>query len=103
MKAQPYMDVDLWKDPKRYIENSPIFFADKVSCPLLIMHNKQDVAVPWLQSVEYYLGLRFLGKSVWMLQYDNGGHELDYETEALDYTKRLIQYFDHYLKGKTCT
>ncbi len=67
------------------------------------MHNKQDVAVPLLQSVEYYLRLRFLGKSVWMLQYDNGGHELDYETEALDYTKRLIQYFDHYLKGKTCT
>ncbi|HFB99536.1 MAG TPA: S9 family peptidase, partial [Phaeodactylibacter sp.] len=29
----------LWEYPLRYIENSPIFFVDKIQTPLLILHN----------------------------------------------------------------
>jgi len=32
----------LWEYPFRYIENSPIFFMDKINTPLLIMHNDKD-------------------------------------------------------------
>ena len=45
----------LWNGLDLYIENSPLFFADKVNTPLLIMHNDNDGAVPWYQGIEYYM------------------------------------------------
>ncbi len=84
--------------PDLYISNSPVFNVNSVTAPLLIMHNKRDVPVPWSQGVEFFTGLRRLNKEVWMLQYDDQGHIL-YGKAAMDYTIRLTQFFDHYLKG----
>ncbi len=82
-----------------YIENSPVFYADKVNTPLLIMHNDKDGAVPWYQGIEYFMTLRRLGKPVWMLQYNNEAHNLNERRNAKDLSIRLQQFFDHYLKG----
>ena len=82
-----------------YIENSPLFFADKVNTPLLIMCNDKDEAVPWYQGIEYFTALRRLGKQVWMLQYNGESHNISSNVNALDYTIRLSQFMDHFLKG----
>ncbi|HAC73650.1 MAG TPA: S9 family peptidase, partial [Porphyromonadaceae bacterium] len=82
-----------------YIENSPVFFANKVNTPLLIMHNDNDGAVPWYQGIEYFMSLRRLGKPVWMLQYNKEAHNLNQRRNAKDLSIRLQQFFDHYLKG----
>ena len=91
--------ASLWQRPDLYIDGSPIFNADKVTTPLLMMANKQDDAVPWQQGVEFFSALRRCGKKVWMLQYDQGGHGLQPGADALDYTIRIEQFFDYYLKG----
>ena len=52
----------------QFIENSPIFMADRVQTPLLMLHNDQDDAVPWYQGIEYFLALRRLGKEVLPVQ-----------------------------------
>lgn len=83
-----------------YIENSPIFYADKVNTPLLIMHNDKDGAVPWYQGIEYFMTLRRLGKPTWLLQYNNEAHNLRSRRNAKDLSIRLQQFFDHYLKGE---
>lgn len=88
-----------WERPDLWARNSAILNADKVTTPLLIMHCKNDNQVQWRQGVEFYMALRRLHKKVWMLQYDNGNHVL-FGNEAIDYTKRLTQFFDHYLKNK---
>ncbi len=82
-----------------YIDNSPVFFANKVNTPLLIMHNDDDGAVPWYQGIEYFMSLRRLGKPVWMLQYNKEAHNLKLRRNAKDLSIRLQQFFDHYLKG----
>ena len=82
-----------------YIDNSPVFFADKVNTPLLIMHNDNDGAVPWYQGIEYFMSLRRLGKPVWMLQYNKEAHNLRERRNSKDLSIRLQQFFDHYLKG----
>jgi dienelactone hydrolase len=82
-----------------YIENSPVFFADKVETPLLIMHNDNDGAVPWYQGIEYYDALRRLDKKVWLLEYNNEQHNLSERRNSKDLSVRLQQFFDHYLKG----
>jgi dipeptidyl aminopeptidase/acylaminoacyl peptidase len=98
--GQGRMGATLWERPDCYIENSPILKADKVTTPLLIMHNKNDMNVPWSQAVELFTALRRLRKKVWMLQYDDEGHTLYKDSNvAKDYTIRLTQFFDYYLKG----
>lgn len=97
--GQHRMEVSLWENPDIYIKGSPIFNADKVTTPLLMTHNKLDRVVPWLQGVEFFSALRRCGKKVWMLQYDRGGHIVQPGADALDYTIRIEQFFNHYLKG----
>ncbi|AEE51996.1 alpha/beta hydrolase family protein [Haliscomenobacter hydrossis] len=89
----------LWEKPLRYLENSPIFFIDKVNTPLLIMHNDKDGAVPWYQGIEFYMALRRLGKPAWMLNYNEEGHGLVKYQNRKDFQLRMLQFFEHYLKG----
>lgn len=86
-----------WESPELFRKNSPVWDADKASAPLLIVHNKKDQQVQWRQAVEMYMALRRLGKPCWMLQYDNGEHSVSGK-DAEDFTIRLTQFFDHYLK-----
>ncbi|SFE44896.1 Dipeptidyl aminopeptidase/acylaminoacyl peptidase [Chitinophaga sp. CF118] len=99
-EGQGRIGYTLWQRPDLYIENSPIFNADKVTTPVLLMNNKQDYTVPFTQGVEFFTALRRLNKVCWMLQYDGEKHSLTREEYALDYTLRYLQFFDHYLKGK---
>jgi dipeptidyl aminopeptidase/acylaminoacyl peptidase len=94
------MGATLWEKPKWYIQSSPIFKADKVSTPLLMMNNKKDGDVSFSQGVEFFTALRRLGKKVWMLQYDDEDHVLTDREAVVDYSIREQQFFDHYLKDK---
>jgi dienelactone hydrolase len=96
-KTQSRLGATLWEAPMRYIENSPIFWADKVNTPLLMMHNDEDGAVPWYQGIEYFVALRRLGKPVWMLNYNGEAHGLRKPVNRKDWTVRMQQFFDHYL------
>lgn len=96
--GQSRIGGDLWTNFDDYIENSPLFFADKVETPLLIMHNDADGAVPWYQGIEYFTALRRLGKPVWMLVYNKAPHNLSRFADMQDLTVRFEQFFDYYLK-----
>ena len=98
--TQSRIGKTLWQASDLYIKNSPLFSADKVETPLLIMHNDADGAVPWYQGIEYFMALRRLGKKVWMLQYNNEDHNLTERRNMKDLTIRLQQYFDYYLKNE---
>lgn len=97
-KTQSRIGGTLWEAPLHFIENSPIFWADKVETPLLMMHNDQDGAVPWEQGIEYFVALRRLRKPVWLLNYNGEDHGLRKEQNRKDWTIRMQQFFDHYLK-----
>jgi len=89
-----------WEYPARYIENSPIFNIDKINTPLLIMHNDADGHVPWYQGIEFFVSLRRLGKPSWFLNYNGEPHwPLKFQNRT-DFSIRMAQYFDHYLKGE---
>ena len=97
--TQSRIGKDLWEGFDLYIENSPVFFAPNVKTPLLIMHNDNDGAVPWYQGIEYFMALRRLGKPAWMLQYNGEAHNLVHRHNCMDYSVKLMEFFDHYLKG----
>lgn len=98
-RTQSRIGATLWQKPDLYIKNSPLFKADKVTTPLLIMHNDADGSVPWYQGIEYFTALRRLGKKVWMLEYNGEDHNLVERRNRKDLSIRLGQFFDHFLKG----
>jgi dipeptidyl aminopeptidase/acylaminoacyl peptidase len=97
-KAQSRLGVSLWDNPLPFIENSPLFFANKIETPLLLMHNDADGAVPWYQGIEMYLAMRRLDKPTWMLNYNGEPHWPVKRENRIDFQTRMMQFFDHYLK-----
>ena len=97
-QGQSRIGGTLWEKTYQYMANSPVFFADRVQTPLLIMHNDNDGAVPWYQGIEMFMALRRLHKPVWMLQYNGEAHNIRARKNRKDITRRLQQFFDHYLK-----
>lgn len=98
-RTQSRIGGNLWQYPLRFVENSPVFMADRVQTPILMLHNDQDDAVPWYQGIEYFLALRRLGKEAYLFNYNGEPHGLRKRVNQKDYTVRMQQYFDHYLKG----
>jgi len=99
-KSQSRIGGNLWEARDLYIENSPVFFADRIETPLLIMFGDKDDAVPWYQGIELYLAMRRLEKESHFLQYRNEPHHPKVYANKLDCTIKYREYLDHYLKGE---
>ncbi len=97
--TQSRIGKTLWEAPQLYIENSPLFWLDRVETPLFIMHNDQDDAVPWYQGIELFVGLKRLGKEVYMINYNNDVHNPSSRANQKDMAMRMEQFFDAKLKG----
>ena len=97
--SQSRIGGSLWEYPMRYLENSPLFRADRVQTPLMMINNDEDDAVPWYQGIEFFLALRRLNKEAYMFSYNGEKHGLRKRINQKDYTRRLQEFFDHFLKG----
>lgn len=84
----------------RYIENSPLFYVDRVETPLLIMANDADDAVPWYQGIELFVALKRFGKEVYLVNYNGDVHNPRKRANQKDIDMRMQQFFAHHLKGE---
>lgn len=94
-----------WELRDRYIENSPLFYLDRVTTPLMITAGTADTATPAFLSDEIFVGLQRLGKEALYVKYQGGEHgeaTLDSAT-ALDYFTRTMAWFDRWLKAPGVT
>ncbi len=98
--SQGRFTAGYWDLQEAYIRNSPVYHAQKVKTPLLLLHNDKDGAVDFTQGVEYYNTLRRLQKPVVMLQYKGENHGLLKPENRKDYAGRMREFFDHHLMGK---
>ncbi len=98
--TQSRLSGSLWEARDDYIDNSPVFFADKIETPMLILHGDVDDAVPWEQSIELYLALRRNGKETVFLQYRDEPHHPQTYANKLDWAMKMKEWIDHYLKGE---
>ena len=99
-RTQSRIGGTLWEKPMHYLENSPVFHADKIETPLLILHNDGDGAVPWYQGIELFVAMRRLDRPCWMLNYNGDGHGVTKRANKVDFAIRMYQFFDHYLKDE---
>jgi dipeptidyl aminopeptidase/acylaminoacyl peptidase len=97
-RGQGALKTHPWNDRERYIENSPFFFLDRISGPVLIVHGAQDTAVPVHMSHEVFVGLRRLGKKAELVVYLDEDHTIERRHNTEDYWNRMIQWFGEHLQ-----
>ena len=73
-------------------------YADQITTPLLILHNDADEAVSYEQGRGLFLALHRLQKPAWLVNYKGEGHFLSNPSAQYDWTIRMQQFFDYYLK-----
>jgi dipeptidyl aminopeptidase/acylaminoacyl peptidase len=91
--------VPYWRDVQTYVRESPVFFADSVKTPILLLHNDKDLQVDWHQGIEFFNVLRRARKPIVMLQYVGDGHGVTGRENQKDYARRAGEFFDHFLLG----
>jgi dipeptidyl aminopeptidase/acylaminoacyl peptidase len=93
------MGFPFFENQEAYYRNSPLFNANKISTPLLSWAGKTDENVQPRQAETFYAALRRLKKEHIMLVYDNDGHIFYNSKNQEDLTKKINDWFGHYLKG----
>ena len=88
-----------WADRELYVDQSPLFHADKIHTPLLFLHGNADTNVPIGESIQMYTALKLLGRPTAFVVVDGQNHHI------VDYNKRqkwqntIFAWFQKYLKG----
>ncbi len=99
-KSQSRIGAPPWLRPLQFIENSPLFWVEKVQTPYLTIANDEDDAVPWYQGIEFFTALRHLGKEAYMFNYNGEKHGLRERENQKHWTVHLDEFFDYHLNGK---
>ena len=82
-----------------YTRQSPLFNADKIHTPLLLLHGTADTNVPPIESVQLFTALKLLGRETALVEVEGENHHI------LDYGKRekwvatQMAWFQRWLKG----
>jgi dipeptidyl aminopeptidase/acylaminoacyl peptidase len=94
------MQVAPWEDMKAMIDNSPLATVDKMPVKAMLLEaGADDGTVDPRQASLFYNYARRAGKDVVLLMYPGEGHGLSKKENQVDYERRILQWFAHYLKG----
>ena len=87
-----------WNNPDLYTKHSPLFNADKIQTPLLLIHGTVDTNVPPFESQQLYTALRILGKEVEYIQVNGEDHVITNWQKRLEWQNAIFAWFAKYLK-----
>ncbi len=87
-----------WNNPDLYVRQSPLFSADKINTPLLLLHGTADTNVPIGESIQMYNALKLLGKEVEFIQVEGENHAIyDYD-KRIAWNNAIYSWFAKWLK-----
>ncbi len=89
-----------WNRKDIYVNQSPLFSADKIKTPLLLLHGASDTNVPVGESIQLYTALKLLNRPVELIQLDDQNHQIMQYSKRLLWTKTILAWFDRQLKGQ---
>lgn len=88
-----------WSDRDLYVDQSPLYRADKIHTPLLLTHGTADTNVPPMESMQLFTALKLLGRDVALIHVKGENHGImDYNKRIL-WTNSIMAWFEKYLKG----
>jgi dipeptidyl aminopeptidase/acylaminoacyl peptidase len=87
-----------WNRPDLYVDQSPLFRADRIRTPLLLLHGVADTNVPVGESEQLYTALTLLGRDVEYVRIEGEDHHiLQYPKRQL-WMETIVAWFDRTLK-----
>lgn len=90
-----------WNNTDLYVKQSPLFSADRVKTPILLMHGTDDTNVPPGESLQMYTALKILGKPVEHIRVKGENHVIAKYQHRIDWMNSVMAWFDYWLKGET--
>lgn len=90
-----------WNNPELYVGQSPLFMADKINSPLLLLHGEVDTNVPIGESIQMYNALKLLGKPVEFVRVAGEDHGIRDYARRIEWTKTILAWFDKNLKDQS--
>ncbi len=89
-----------WNNSKLYIDQSPLFHADKINTPLLLLHGSDDTNVPPGESIQLYTALKLLGKPVELIEVQGQNHHITDYKKRIKWQKTILAWYDKWLKDQ---
>ena len=87
-----------WNARDIYVEQSPLFHANKINTPLLFLHGSVDTNVPVGESIQMFTALKLLGKETAFIQVTGQNHQIfDYKKRA-EWNNTIYAWFAKWLK-----
>ena len=88
-----------WNNPDLYVKQSPLFNADKIHTPLLLLHGTVDTNVPTNESQQMFTALKILGRDVSYIQVEDANHVVTDFKKRLVWQNAIFAWFAKYLQG----
>lgn len=89
-----------WNRKDIYVDRSPLFMADRINKPLLLLHGSIDNNVPPGESYQMYAALKLLGKEVELITFDGEQHWILGYKKRIHWMRTIIAWFDKWLKDQ---
>ncbi len=90
-----------WTRKDIFVDQSPLYFADKINTPLLLIHGTSDTNVPIVESDQIFTALKVLGKEVEYVRFFDEDHGINSKPSVRIASEVLmLEWFDKYLKGE---
>ncbi len=87
-----------WNRKDIYVGHSPLYMAERVQKPLLLLHGDRDNNVPPLESYQMFLALKILKKDVALITFKDQQHFILGLEQRRQWLQAIIAWFDRYLK-----
>jgi dipeptidyl aminopeptidase/acylaminoacyl peptidase len=87
-----------WNNRELYVDHSPLFSADQINTPLLLLHGAGDTNVPPGESTQMYVALKVLGKDVEYVSIDDENHWILQYEKRKKWSQTILAWFDWKLK-----
>lgn len=88
-----------WNNKELYVDQSPLFNADKIHTPLLLLHGTVDTNVPIGESIQMYTALKILGRPVEFIQVNGENHGVSDYKKRIAWNYSIYAWFEKWLKG----
>ena len=89
-----------WNNWDLYVNQSPLFNADKINTPILLLHGMSDTNVPVGESIQMFTALKILGKPVELVQVKGEDHHILTYDKRLKWNSTIFAWFDRWLKNE---
>lgn len=89
-----------WKNREIFVEQSPLFSADKINTPILLCHGTVDKNVPIGESIQMFAALKILGKPVEFLTFTGEDHVIMDYGRRQRWLKSHLAWFARWLKDE---